>query len=187
MQLCLSGDLAGLIKAQQQAGSRLPPPQIWAFAFQLSDALLHMQERNMMHRDIKPANVFLGEDGTLKLGDLGLGRSFSSRTLEATTVVGTPYYMAPEVMKGSPYSYPADIWSLGCVVYELCNLVSPFWEKNLGLYQLYQKISSGVYAPVDEGYGPDMRAFVDAMIKIDVSARPNLAQVRAACAPQAQA
>jgi len=184
LELCQSGDLAGLVKAQQAAGSHLPLHQIWAYAFQLSDALLHMQNRNMMHRDVKPANVFLGEGGALKLGDLGLGRSFSSRTLEATTVVGTPYYMAPEVMNGSPYSYPADIWSLGCVIYELCNLVSPFWEKNLGLYQLFKKIESGVYAPVDEMYGEEMRALVNAMIKIDAGSRPNLHQVREACAAQ---
>jgi len=60
-------------------------------------------------------------------------------------------------------------------------LVSPFWEKNLGLYQLYGKISSGVYAPVDEMYGEEMQAIVGAMIKIDATARPNLHQVLMNC------
>lgn len=51
-----------------------------------------------MHRDLKPANIFIGGDGTLKVGDLGLGRIFSSETIEAYSKVGTPLYMSPEVL-----------------------------------------------------------------------------------------
>mmetsp|Transcript_42054 Transcript_42054/g.112555 ORF Transcript_42054/g.112555 Transcript_42054/m.112555 type:complete len:146 (-) Transcript_42054:60-497(-) len=135
-----------------------------------------MKERSMMHRDLKPANIFLGEQGQVKLGDLGLGRTFTSRTLETTTCVGTPYYMAPEVMTNVPYSYPADVWSLGCVIYELANMVSPFYERNLDLYQLYTKIQKGRYAPVDAGYSEALRSLVHAMVSVDPAARPTLEQ-----------
>eukprot|EP00293_Proteomonas_sulcata_P012813 CAMPEP_0184312498 /NCGR_PEP_ID=MMETSP1049-20130417/50628_1 /TAXON_ID=77928 /ORGANISM="Proteomonas sulcata, Strain CCMP704" /LENGTH=107 /DNA_ID=CAMNT_0026628715 /DNA_START=1 /DNA_END=324 /DNA_ORIENTATION=- len=106
--------------------------------------------------------------------------------MEATTVVGTPYYMAPEVMNGSPYSYPADIWSLGCVVYELCNLVSPFYEKKSNLYQLYQKISQGKYEPLDPNYGPVIANLVTSMVSLDTAARPTVEQVREVCAQAMQ-
>jgi NIMA (never in mitosis gene a)-related kinase len=57
-----------------------------------------MQEKRIMHRDLKPANIFITVDGCLKLGDLGLGRHFSSQTIEAYSRVGTPLYMSPEVL-----------------------------------------------------------------------------------------
>jgi len=101
-------------------------------------------------------------------------------------VVGTPYYMAPEVMNNSPYSYPADVWSLGCVVYELCNLTSPFYERNSSLYQLFNKIKSGTFAPVDSSYGPEMQELVSAMVSQETSHRPTMGQVRAVVAQQLQ-
>mmetsp|Transcript_66273 Transcript_66273/g.97015 ORF Transcript_66273/g.97015 Transcript_66273/m.97015 type:complete len:298 (+) Transcript_66273:107-1000(+) len=181
LELCDKGDLSNIIKRQQADGTSLSLAQVCSYSFQLSDALMHMHERKMMHRDIKPANVFLaGENGNLKLGDLGLGRLFGSRTLETVTVVGTPYYMAPEVAQNRPYSYPADVWSLGCVVYELCNLTSPFWEKNLNLYLLGQKIVSGRYPPVNAEYGTVMADMIAAMITVPPDARPRMQQIRAA-------
>ena len=56
-----------------------------------------MHEKRIMHRDLKPANIFISSDGSLKVGDLGLGRVFSSETIEAYSKVGTPLYMSPEV------------------------------------------------------------------------------------------
>merc|ERR1719163_1739026 len=115
--------------------SFLSEGQIWEYMRQLSSALSYMQTKRIMHRDVKPANIFLAEDGTLKLGDLGLGRFFSSQTMEAFSKVGTPLYMSPEVLKGNGYDMKSDVWSLGCVFYELCVCRSPFKhpEKNMSL------------------------------------------------------
>jgi NIMA (never in mitosis gene a)-related kinase len=62
---------------------------------QIAAALKHMHEKKIMHRDLKPANIFISNDNSLKVGDLGLGRAFTSQTLEAHSKVGTPLYMAP--------------------------------------------------------------------------------------------
>ena len=85
-----------------------------------------MKEKRIMHRDLKPANIFIDSQENLKLGDLGLGRDFSSQTLEAFSRVGTPLFMSPEVLQGSGYDFQCDVWSLGCIAYELCALRSPF-------------------------------------------------------------
>lgn len=86
---------------QARARARLP---------QVCSAVKHMHERRMMHRDLKPSNIFITVDGRLKLGDLGLSRYFSSKTLQAVSVVGTPYYMSPEVRE---LASGAGVWWQG--------------------------------------------------------------------------
>ena len=92
------GDLKRLIKTQQQEDNPFDEIKIWEYMFQIASALQHMHEKRIMHRDLKPANIFIATDETLKIGDLGLGREFSSETMEAYSKVGTPLYMSPEVI-----------------------------------------------------------------------------------------
>ena len=73
-----------------------------------------------MHRDIKCANVFLNKDNTVKLGDLNVSKIAKLGIMKTQT--GTPYYASPEVWLDKPYTSKCDIWSLGCVIYELTSL-----------------------------------------------------------------
>ena len=81
----------------------------------------------------------------VKVGDLGLGRLLTECDADearAYSKVGTPLYMSPEVLRGGGYSWKSDVWSLGCILYELAMLQSPFKCEGLNLYTLFQKISS---------------------------------------------
>ena len=133
-------------------------------ALQLANALQHMLKMRVMHRDLKPANIVIDGNDNMNLGDLGLGRDFSSQTMEAFSRVGTPLYMSPEILQGNGYDFQCDVWSLGCIVYELCALRSPFKDevKKLSLYDLFQKIITGDYSPLSSSrYSSELLYIID--------------------------
>ena len=103
---------------------------------QLSDALrlMHNHEllgKKIIHRDIKSHNVFITEDGTVKLGDFGISKILEGSKARASTVIGTPFYISPEMVKGEKYDEKTDLWSLGVLLYEMCALKYPFIGKSV--------------------------------------------------------
>jgi NIMA (never in mitosis gene a)-related kinase 1/4/5 len=111
-----------------------------------------LHELNIIHRDIKCANIFMTKDGVLKLGDLNVSKVAKRGMLSTQT--GTPYYASPEVWKDKPYDSKSDIWSVGCVLYEMCALNPPFRANDM--QGLFQRITKGVYSPIPPTYSQDM-------------------------------
>jgi len=176
------GDLKRLIRRAIANELRFKESEIWEYSRQLSSALDHMHKKRIMHRDVKPANIFVSMDGSLKLGDLGLGRFFSSQTLEAFSKVGTPLYMSPEVLHGAGYDMRSDVWSLGCVLYELAMLRSPFKsDQQLSLYDLFVRISKGQYPPLQDTVSAEFRDLVSRMLHLEPSKRWHVYQVLEVC------
>ena len=101
--------------------------------------LKHIHDRKILHRDIKGQNVFLTRSGIVKLGDLGIARVLTHTKEFAKTMVGTPYYLSPEIVANRPYSFKSDIWSMGVMLYELCALKPPF--DGTSLHMLGMRIS----------------------------------------------
>lgn len=175
MEWAEAGDLAQLIKERVQQGRPLMKQEVLHLFKQVCNAVKHMHDRRMMHRDLKPSNIFIMADGRLKLGDLGLSRYFSSRTLQAVTTVGTPYYMSPECIKGQPYDFSSDIWSLGCLLYELVALRNPFFKEHQSLYILGKNISACSYEPLPSGNGQDqLQPLISTMLQPNPQARPTI-------------
>lgn len=108
---------------------------------QICLALKHVHDRKILHRDLKSQNIFLTKNNMIKLGDFGIARVLSETKSKAKTVVGTPYYLSPEIIQSKPYSFKSDIWSLGVLLYEMCALQPPFNAQSL--HQLARKIIVG--------------------------------------------
>jgi serine/threonine protein kinase len=130
-----AGDLKRQLTKAQEKNQLFDERIIWKYFSQITHAIEHMHSRRIMHRDLKPANIFLTIEGVVKVGDLGLSRQLSESTILAHSKVGTPLYMSPEVLRGDGYDFKSEIWSLGCLLYELAMLKSPF--KSQGIFNIY--------------------------------------------------
>lgn len=132
MEYAPGGSLERAIRKHAKFNLGFTTLRVCTWIIQLADALAHMHAKRVLHRDLKSANVFLTYSGDVKLGDFGVARSFSTQTQFATSQVGTPYYMAPEVINNEPYGAESDVWSLGVILYEIITLTRPFDADNLG-------------------------------------------------------
>jgi len=90
---------------------------------QIAGALHYIHGRNILHRDLKTQNILLDRNGVPVLADFGISKVLQqTEGYAANTVVGTPYYLSPEVCMNKPYTFKSDIWALGCVLYEMATL-----------------------------------------------------------------
>lgn len=175
------GDLKRLLKRHLRERRLIDEAAVWSHFRQVVGALAHMHAHRVMHRDVKPANVLVTARG-LKVGDLGLGRHFSQETQEVKSKVGTPYYVSPEVVKGLPYSWSSDVWSLGCLLYELAALRSPFQTEDANLYDVFRRISKADYDPLPAArFSRPLLSLVRRMLVVDPEARPELSEVLRVC------
>lgn len=116
--------------------------------------------------------VFLGDGNSVKLGDFGLSKMIQSHDF-ASTYVGTPFYMSPEICAAEKYTLKSDIWSLGCIIYELCTREPPFNAKSH--FQLVQKIKEGKVAALPSVYSPELSNVIKDCLKVNPDRRPDTA------------
>ena len=168
MEYADRGDLSNRIKEQKKKGKYFNEKDIWRVFIQLVKGLKALHDLEILHRDIKSSNIFLFSDGTAKLGDLNVCKILSNNIL-GHTQAGTPSYAAPEVWLEKPYGLKSDIWSLGCVLYEMISLHCPFRGENV--VELYSKILVGEFSRIPNKFSDELNWIVLHMINLDVDKR----------------
>ena len=126
-----------------------------------------------MHRDIKSANILIHK-GAVKLADFNVSKVVNNQGM-LKTQTGTPYYASPEVWMDKPYDFKSDIWSLGCVLYEMATLRPPFRAPNMR--GLYKKVISAQYPPLPNRYSSELQKTIESMLRVKPSQRPTSEQL----------
>ncbi|XP_074186006.1 serine/threonine-protein kinase Nek5 isoform X2 [Rhinolophus sinicus] len=171
MEYCDGGDL--MKRINRQRGVLFSEDQVLSWFVQISLGLKHIHDRKILHRDIKTQNIFLSKNGMVaKLGDFGIAKVLNNSMELARTCVGTPYYLSPEICQNKPYNNKTDIWSLGCVLYELCTLKHPFEGNNL--HQLVLKICQAHFVPVSPSFSHDLQSLISQLFQVSPRDRPSI-------------
>uniref|UniRef100_A0A8C5J3U3 Serine/threonine-protein kinase Nek11 n=1 Tax=Junco hyemalis TaxID=40217 RepID=A0A8C5J3U3_JUNHY len=173
-EYCEGGDLDFKIQEYRDSGKMFTQSQVIDWFIQLLLGVNYMHERRILHRDLKAKNIFL-KDNLLKIGDFGVSCLLMGSCDLATTFTGTPYYMSPEVLKHQGYDTKSDIWSLGCILYEMCCMNHAFTGQNF--LSVVLKIVEGETPSLPDRYPSKLNAVLCSMLSKDPSLRPAAAEI----------
>ena len=167
------GDLSGRIKDQK--GRPFSEEQVLDWFTQIWLGIKHIHDRKVLHRDIKAQNIFLTKGGMVKIGDLGIARVLSRTNEWVKTMVGTPYYLSPEIVQNKPYNFKSDVWAWGVLLYELWALKPPF--DGTSLHMLGMRITRGNFQPIPRQFSKPLQNLISLMLNTDTSRRPSIYQI----------
>ena len=170
LQLIDGADLCALVSSPQP---RWEEADIAYASRCMLKALAHMHSKFLMHRDMKSDNVLVGHDGSVKLADFGFAVGVTRERDRRKSIVGTPFWMAPEVVKEELYDSKVDTWSLGITVIECCDGQPPFYEVEEVLVALFNIMTLKVGpTPADVSqWSPELLDFCSQALHIDVTKR----------------
>uniref|UniRef100_A0A3B3YGV1 Protein kinase domain-containing protein n=2 Tax=Poecilia mexicana TaxID=48701 RepID=A0A3B3YGV1_9TELE len=176
MELIEGVPLAEHFNSLRDKQQKFTEDRIWNIFIQMCLALRYLhQEKRIVHRDLSPSNIMLGENNKVTITDFGLAKQKQENS-ELTSVVGTILYSCPEVVQNKPYGDKADIWALGCILYQMAALHPPFYSSNM--LSLASMIVEGVYEPVEEGVFSDrLTDMIRWCLSSDPEQRPDIVAV----------
>ena len=168
-----AGDLQSKITAHKNVHKYFSEKTIWSIFIQMVQGIKALHDKNIIHRDLKSANIFLMRNGICKLGDLNVSKEAKTGLLRTQT--GTPYFASPEVWSGKPYGVKSDIWSLGCILYQMTTLKMPFQGNNFK--EVYSNVLKCKYAPLPKIYSKDLDLIIKKLLQIEPDKRPSAKEI----------
>ncbi|XP_002130578.2 serine/threonine-protein kinase Nek11-like isoform X1 [Ciona intestinalis] len=174
LEYCEGGDMEGKITEHKEKNEHINEQQVIKWLKQILKAIRHMHESRVLHRDLKSRNIFL-KNNQIKIGDFGISRILMGESDKASTFVGTPYYMSPEVLKHEKYDEKCDIWSLGCVLYEICCFNHAF--DGSSLMAVMFKIVSEFNPTLPEVYSRALNNILERFLHREPQKRPTAKEI----------
>ncbi|KAL4469673.1 hypothetical protein ABPG72_013438 [Tetrahymena utriculariae] len=163
------------VQDKQQQMVFMDEELIWDYFIQCLKGLKCLHDLKIVHRDLKCANIFIGDNNIIKIGDLNVSKVTRRPEQMAKTQTGTPYYTAPEVWKGLSYNYKSDVWSLGCIIYELSAQKHPF--KGNTIEGLFTNIMKGQYERIPSFYSEELAFVISQCLLYNPKLRPGCDQL----------
>lgn len=175
MEFAENGDLERKISQNIKNKTFMTETDLVSTFVQIVLGLKALHDKKILHRDIKAANIFIFKNDIVKIGDLNVSKVNKNGLVNTQT--GTPYYASPEVWNDKPYDSKSDIWSLGCLLYEMCCLKAPF--RGTTMKGVYEKVMKGVYTPIPTFYSPSLSNLISIMLSQKPTSRPSCDQILA--------
>ncbi|CAD8112522.1 unnamed protein product [Paramecium sonneborni] len=172
MEYADQGDLQQHIQQHIQHKQYFQEIEIWKMIYQVVLALRTLHQMKILHRDLKSANVFLHQSN-YKLGDMNVSKVAKKDLVYTQT--GTPYYASPEVWRDQPYDAKSDIWSLGCVAYEMATLKPPFRAQNME--GLYKRVQRGLFERIPSKFSGELMTIIGLCLQVQSKSRPSCNQL----------
>ena len=169
MEYADDGDLSTKIKQAIKKQIFFEESKIWSTLIQILEGLKYLHKSDIIHRDLKSANIFLTKKGGVKIGDLNVSKIIGKSM--AITQTGTPYYASPEIWNDHPYDYKCDIWSAGCIIYEMASLKMPF--RGTSMQMLYNNVMKGDFDPIPSRYSKDLMEIIKLILIKNPKQRPS--------------
>ena len=170
MEYCDEGDLNDFIIKKKESQTLIEEDLIWNLFIKITIGLAHIHQMKILHRDLKTMNIFLKNGFQVKIGDLGVAKILLKNSF-AKTLIGTPYYLSPEICQEKPYNDKSDVWALGCILYELCTFKHPFDAKSQGA--LILKIMNNTPENVNNTYSKDLCNLIHLLLEKESEKRPS--------------
>ena len=174
MEYCDGGDLNDFLIEKKKLGQPLEEPFIWKIFIKITIGLADIHKLKILHRDLKTLNIFLKQNFDIKIGDLGVAKVLSKNNF-ARTVIGTPYYLSPEICEEKPYNDKSDVWALGCILYELCTFKHPFEARSQGA--LILKILNNKPEPINNTFSKELNNIIYMLLDKNYDKRPSCIEI----------
>lgn len=168
-------DLHNYIQKYKTKNRKINEKIIWTIFIKCCYGIDYLHQHNIIHRDLKPANILLNENSTISIADFGISKIVEKK-ISSYTMIGTPYYISPEMYSDKNYDKKIDIWSLGCILYEMMTFNVPFQANDI--LGLKHKIINGIYYKDKSNfYSNELNYMVRYLLNIDPKLRPSIYQI----------
>ena len=177
MEYAQHGDLSKILQKRKKLKEYYTENELLNMYLQIASGLKAIHAKQIIHRDLKSANIFITQTNELilKIGDFNVSKRINYLNLK-NTQTGTPYYASPEIWENRPYDFKSDIWSLGCLFYEIASFSTPFKGNNMK--ELYENILKGNMAPLPRQYSNNILKIIKMCLRQDANLRPNINDIK---------